>query len=169
MPEDFMPCSMLPGLQFQKYRLSWKKGDTEVLLTMLLLLTEVYEKGIQWKWLASKSYSSYFFSAEAVDSNQWFRRNEVGESHRRVFEIHLIHKKLLNEGLGPPSDILLISRKLSSKVNTASNWTITVFQHTQGNWEGELNYDESLYYYDLSHDHNWWMCFWNTLQGCWYI
>lgn len=42
-----MRCSMLPGLQFQKYRLSWKKRDTEVLLTMLLLLTEVYEKGIQ--------------------------------------------------------------------------------------------------------------------------
>ena len=41
-----------------------------------------------------------FFSAEVVDSNQWFRRNEVGESHRRVSEILLLHKKLLNEAVG---------------------------------------------------------------------
>lgn len=41
-----------------------------------------------------------FFSAEVVDSNQWFRRNEVGEFHRRVFEILLLHKKFLNEEVG---------------------------------------------------------------------
>lgn len=61
-----------------------------------------------------------------MDSNQWFRRNEVGEFHRRVFEILLLHKKLLNEEVGlymgwPPSDTLFISSKLSSKMNTASN------------------------------------------------
>lgn len=32
----------------------------------------------------------------------------------------------------PPSDTLFISSKLSSKMNTASNWIIIVFQHTQG-------------------------------------
>lgn len=32
----------------------------------------------------------------------------------------------------PSSATLLISSKLPSKMNTASNWTITVFQHTQG-------------------------------------
>jgi hypothetical protein len=38
-----------------------------------------------------------FSSVETVDCNQWFRRKEVGESHRRGFEILLLHKKLLNE------------------------------------------------------------------------
>lgn len=41
-----------------------------------------------------------FSSVEVVDSNQWFRRNEIGKSHRRVFEILLLHKKLLNEEVG---------------------------------------------------------------------
>lgn len=42
-----------------------------------------------------------FSSVEAVDCNWQLRRNEVGESHRRVFETHLLDKRLLKEEVGP--------------------------------------------------------------------
>ena len=75
------------------------RRGTVMLLTMLLLLTGIYKREFSENdW--HPSLQLIFSSVEVVDSNQWLRRNEVDESHRRVFEKLLLHKKLLNEKVG---------------------------------------------------------------------
>lgn len=45
-------------------------------------------------------HSKAFSLVETGDCNQWFESNKAGESHRGIFEIFLLHKKLLNEEIG---------------------------------------------------------------------
>ena len=62
------------GYSFRNAHRAWRKGHSSI-INNAFVINRVYEKGIQWKWLASKSTAN-LFSAKVMDSNQWFRRNE---------------------------------------------------------------------------------------------
>lgn len=88
MSEDFMDLSNASRVIVSEMPTKLERRDTAALLTMLLLLTEVYEKGIQWKWLASKSTANLFSAKKLwtlLNSLEGMRLINLTEEFLRYF------------------------------------------------------------------------------------
>ena len=124
MSEDFIDCSEPPGRHVQKYPPRWEEG-TQQSLTLVLLLAGAYE-GNSGETAGIQVHSESFLQLKLwILINGLEGMSLVGftEEFLRYF---YYTKKLLNEEIGiymewPPSDILLISSKSSSKRNNASS------------------------------------------------